>query len=302
MPPQKKANVQKPHFHILGAGAIGTLIAYKLSQLQFGFSFLARNKNDCTRDFIDLTGTQHRLHSQNREPIDYLIVCTKSTQALAAFNAIKMRLSEKSVVVCLFNGLGAQQMIQQHAPCPVFFATTTEGVTKTAAGQYTYKGQGQTLVDEAILPYLTVFQLPAMLTPVSDIKKQLFDKLMINSLINPLTVIFNCKNGELLHNADAMQAMQHLANEIALWLTTYQPSAITLKEEVAEVLLQMAKQVLAITANNISSMRQDILNQQPTEIDYINGYWLNNNPQHIRLEHTVNVVNHIKAIEARFIH
>lgn len=292
--------IKKPHFHILGAGAIGTLVAFKLSQQHFGFSLIGRN-NDTPRDFIDLAHIKHHLQSQECEPIHYLIICTKSTQALAAFNAIQHRLSSQAIIICLFNGLGAQQIIKQSTQCPVFFATTTEGVTNTAPGQYTYKGQGQTLIDEAILQYLPVLKLPAMLTPVSDIQKHLFDKLIINSLINPLTVIFNCKNGQLLNNEQAMQTMQNLACEIACWLKTYTPSSVTFKQETASVLLKMAKAVLQTTANNTSSMRQDFLNQKKTEIDFINGYWLNNNAKNIKLEHNAHLVNRIKAIETGFI-
>ncbi len=284
----------KHHWHILGAGAIGTLLAFKLSQQQLAFTLIGRHADNESRHFTDLNGVPHHLLGVARESIDYLIICTKSTQALSAFSAIESRLHSQSVVICLFNGLGAQQMIQQRAGCPVLFATTTEGVTQVAPASYRYKGAGQTLVDAAILQHMQPAELPKLLRTVDDIEQRLMHKLIINSLINPLTALLDCENGQLLSSKPAMVAMRLLAEEIALWLATYR------HRMPVEDVLKLAVDVIHLTANNSSSMRQDIKTHRVSEIDFINGYWLAHNPQNINLEHNRCVVEKLKDLQNTF--
>lgn len=282
------------HWHILGCGAIGTLIAFKLSRQQLPVTFIGRQNHDKTRQFTDLNNVNHRLVSVARDPIDRLIICTKSTQAVHAFAAIQSRLGPHSLVICLFNGLGAQQAIQSRATNPVFCATTTEGVSKIADGHYGFKGAGETVVDGRILQCLSGDELPSLFTPVDNIDDRLINKLVVNSLINPLTVVFDCKNGELLLNEQAMVTMRALAGEIALWLSTYRQSVS------AENLIALAIAVARATEDNTSSMRQDIRNKQPTEIDFINGYWLSHNAKAICLQENARLVAEIKKIESTF--
>ena len=283
------------HWHILGAGAIGTLLAFKLSEQQRTFSLIGRNHQNDDRRFTDLKNVQHHLTGVECDVIDGLIICTKSTQALDAFASIQSRLGPHSIVICLFNGLGAQQLVQERTNCPVFFATTTEGVSKVAPGHYMYKGAGETMVDDRILQFINRDDLPELFNVVDNIDERLLNKLVVNSLINPLTALFDCKNGELLSNAQAMTSMRALAGEIALWLSTYVYSTS------AEVVLDMAVAIAKSTANNTSSMRQDIQRKQLSEIDFINGYWLKHNPKKLILGENARMMAEIKTVEAKFI-
>ena len=279
------------HWHILGAGAIGTLVAFKLSEQRRVFTLMGRVTHNDSRHFTDLDNVQQHLIGVERDAIDYLVICTKSTQALDAFTSIESRLNPQSIVICLFNGLGAQQVIQERANCPVFFATTTEGVSKIAPGHYAYKGAGETVVDNLILEHIAEDELPSLFKVVDNIEERLMNKLVVNSLINPLTVLFDCLNGQLLSNAKAMALMQVLADEIALWLSTY------LRDTSAGELLKLTAAVAKATANNSSSMRQDIASRMVSEIDFINGYWLSHNPKGLDLKENARLVTEIKKIE-----
>lgn len=90
-------------------------------------------------------------------------------------------------------------------------------------------------------------------------------KLAINCLINPFTVIHNCRNGDLLQH-DISAAQHQLAEEIC-WLAEH--SGVQLS---ATDLVQQARAVIKNTANNYSSMLMDIRHHRRTEIDYLNGY------------------------------
>lgn len=85
-------------------------------------------------------------------------------------------------------------------------------------------------------------------------------------MINPLTALKDCRNGDL---RDFPQEIGAICHEVA---------AVMQREGIhtsAENLLLYVNQVIESTADNISSMLQDIRAQRHTEIDYITGFLLN---------------------------
>jgi len=100
---------------------------------------------------------------------------------------------------------------------------------------------------------------------VADPDSLLWGKLVINAAINPLTAILRVPNGELLAHSTAGALMYAAANEaaavaIALGVHLPYPDPSAAAEAVARR-----------TANNRSSMLQDVLRGAPTEIDAICG-------------------------------
>lgn len=98
-----------------------------------------------------------------------------------------------------------------------------------------------------------------------NIKPSLWNKLAVNCVINPLTALYDCTNGDLLAYADQIE---QISQEVA------QVMAIEGVEIHRESLLSFVYQVIESTSANHSSMLQDIRNQRHTEIDYITGYVL----------------------------
>lgn len=93
-----------------------------------------------------------------------------------------------------------------------------------------------------------------------------WEKLAINCAINPLTVLFNCPNGDLLKQPITRYAMGKICNEInGLMHHLGLPSPQT-------PLIDTALMVANNTATNYSSMLQDHRQSRSTEIDYLNGY------------------------------
>lgn len=106
----------------------------------------------------------------------------------------------------------------------------------------------------------------APISPEKNAKlHELWSKLAVNCVINPLTAIWNCPNGELRHHP---QEIMQICEEVA---------AVIEREghhTSAEDLRDYVMQVIDATAENISSMLQDIRALRHTEIDYINGFLL----------------------------
>lgn len=104
-------------------------------------------------------------------------------------------------------------------------------------------------------------------------------KLAINAVINPLTAIFDCLNGELFDDPRRLALMRLLLSEISPVISAILTSSFTEEpsSEAASIFSLSALERIIFdaagkTAQNISSMRQDMLAGRRTEIDYINGY------------------------------
>jgi len=90
---------------------------------------------------------------------------------------------------------------------------------------------------------------------------------LINSVINPLTAIHRIPNGQLLRSPFLLTRMERLFSE-------GRALARSLGIEVEDDAWHKLIEVCAATAENHSSMLQDVLSGRRTEIDWINGSML----------------------------
>jgi 2-dehydropantoate 2-reductase len=113
----------------------------------------------------------------------------------------------------------------------------------------------------------------SLVSPDKLLEVQL-QKLAVNAIINPLSTIFNCFNGELFKSQSIAVLIQVLLQEISAVLCAIMTAkgAEPLSSLSKEGLDKTVADIGAKTAKNISSMRQDVLAGRKTEIDYINGY------------------------------
>jgi 2-dehydropantoate 2-reductase len=120
----------------------------------------------------------------------------------------------------------------------------------------------------------------------------MWNKLLINAVINPLTAIFQIKNGELLNSLyikDLMMALLEEGRKVAKY------AQIDISDDLWEQLLQVCER----TAENQSSMK-DIAEGRITEIDWINGALLNwANPYKLALPTHQTVYRMVKYLESR---
>jgi 2-dehydropantoate 2-reductase len=130
---------------------------------------------------------------------------------------------------------------------------------------------------------------------VEDMQVQVWAKLFVNVGINALTAIHGCRNGDLLDmpavRAQLVEAVQE-ATAVARALVipiVADPVAATLE-------------VCRATAENISSMRQDVQQQRSTEIDAINGAVVEHGHR-LQIPVPINelLVSKVKEIEADYL-
>ncbi|WJG08321.1 2-dehydropantoate 2-reductase [Aliiglaciecola sp. LCG003] len=261
---------------IVGNGAIGNLIA------------LACERQHCTYQMVTRSAQPIQIHCQENQQRhtlqpDYLqaseminsgivILPLKAYQILPAIEQLKGRLATKIPVILLHNGLGTYEYVLELLPeNPIMIATTSYAAFKPDQGALMVTGKGQTQAgwvrDSANNPHFQT-QFEKLLPPCSwhtDIQQVLWNKLLINAVINPLTTLNNIRNGQLAEP----QYTQHIEGIVHEVVQVMQALGLTANHQQR---LQHCYQVIQHTAQNYSSMHQDLLHKRPSEIDFINGY------------------------------
>ena len=263
---------------LLGTGAMATLFAARLGGLapvtllgSWVEAVTAINIGGLT-----LNGRPGPKVSATTDPAQcagsrFAIVLVKAWQTDRAATQIKKFLPAEGVALTLQNGLGNfEALAEVLGKDRVALGTTTQGATLLGPGQAQEGGRGVTHVAEhpRLLPLVELLRsadFEILQSPISSLQSLVWGKLAINAAINPLTAILRIPNGELLNRPEALTLLEAAANEVA---AVAQAKGIELPFADAGL---RAREVAHTTAQNRSSMFQDILRGAKTEVDAING-------------------------------
>jgi 2-dehydropantoate 2-reductase len=147
---------------------------------------------------------------------------------------------------------------------PVFLGNQ-EGM----ASEANLSSQSQYMIDRIV----NAEALSASQTTSTALREAQLEKLVINAMINPLTVIFNCRNGQLFDQMSRVGLMRLLLAEAGAIVRALLPSEQAANPRFSDATLEeLVKSIAINTSDNISSMLQDVRAARKTEIDYINGY------------------------------
>lgn len=267
-------------WHVLGAGSLGSLWATRLARAGLPVRLILRDGARlgayASKGGLTLNEHGQRLTLDipaqtvdDDEPIQRLLVACKAYDAERAVASIASRLSPGAELLLLQNGLGSQDAVAArvpHARC--LFVSSTEGAFRDEDFSVVFAGKGfnwlgdtQNGVAPAWLDELSRAGIPHQWS--SDILDRLWRKLALNCAINPLTVLHDCRNGELAHHREEVDA---LCGELIRVLETcgQRGAAAGLHAEV--------HRVIQATAANYSSMYQDVVQGRRTEISYLLGH------------------------------
>ncbi|MEN8199648.1 MAG: 2-dehydropantoate 2-reductase [Thermodesulfobacteriota bacterium] len=208
--------------------------------------------------------------------LDTLFFCVKSHDLKNSLDFAAPLLGPSTLLIFLQNGISHLEYEQaewlQGIPA---FGTSSEGATVLTTGHIRHAGKGHTHLgflspgsseESGRLRKLTMrLQNSGITSSVSpDIRSRLWGKLFINAGINGLTVIHNRPNGWLLTSETIKDEIRELVKEAE---TVARAMGIHISEDPFAATLTVCEK----TADNISSMLQDVRRQRKTEIDAING-------------------------------
>lgn len=267
-------------WHILGAGSLGSLWATRLARAGLPVRLILRNPQrlEAYHRAGGLTlveANQPQQYAipaelpQADTPIQRLLLACKAYDAQRAVASVAQRLTPGAELLLLQNGLGSQDEVAQHLPKQrCVFVSSTEGAFRPADFQVVFAGNGHNWLGDPSDPrppaWLDELQRAGIAHQWSpDILARLWRKLALNCAINPLTVLHDCRNGDLAEHpaeiatlcAELGELLQHCG----------QPTA-------AENLHEDVQRVILATAANYSSMHQDVAQGRRTEVTYLLGY------------------------------
>lgn len=258
---------------VLGCGALGQIWLYALQQQRHMVQGWLKNR--LTQLDLSVKNINGVLISDTILANDYaklracelLIVTLKAWQVAPTLSKLTKHLPDSCPILLLQNGIGTLDEIGI-LPQPILIGITRQAAYRENGITY-HTANGLTQIGTVVstdntLSYIATQLNYALPTRWNEhILQAQWMKLAINCIINPLTVKYNCCNGELLSRYTAITA---LCNEI---FAVMQAEGLTISY------VELMDEVIAVircTANNISSTLQDIRAGRQTEMDYITGY------------------------------
>ena len=260
---------------------MGCLFASKLAEAGCAVTLLLRNtpENDTGFITVDTAGVSKKFqvglgHASRARPITHLLVTTKAQDVQAAMCDVKNQLGKNACVLFATNGMGyAEHVKSRLRGNPTYHATSTEGAYQIGQFHICHAGHGLTCIGSAdnlpVPQWLDDWHKSALECRwEEDITAAMWHKLAINCAINPLTALHRCHNGELAKNRELATQVTQLCDEIAKvsLAAGFNNTAASIHTDVASV--------IAATADNRSSMLQDVMAGRATEIDFITGHLL----------------------------
>ena len=267
-------------WHVLGAGSLGSLWAVRLFRAGLPVQLILRDAQRLAAyqqaGGLTLVENQQAQHypipaetAAEPQPIQRLLLACKAYDAEQAIASVAARLAPGAQVILLQNGLGSQQAATARVPqAHCILASSTEGAFRDGAFRVVFAGQGFTWLGDAAgsaaPAWLGELEQAGIAHGWSEqILGKLWRKLALNCAINPLTVLHDCRNGELR----AWPAeVNGLCDELVALLQHCDQATA------AEALHDDVWRVIDATAANYSSMHQDVARRQRTEIDYLLGH------------------------------
>ncbi|MCS6937067.1 MAG: 2-dehydropantoate 2-reductase [Candidatus Bipolaricaulota bacterium] len=201
-------------------------------------------------------------------------IFVKAHQTAIAISQIAAQIPPGAWVLSLQNGIGMESEILRYVSPERFLrGTTAQGATLLGPGRVRWAGVGPTRLGRWHGPPTTeTDQLVALFNRagletefVTEIERYLWEKLIVNGAINPLTALFDVPNGMIVSDP-VLREIAHAVVREALPIAR-RHGVLWNESEMIERL----ETVACKTAQNISSMLQDVRRGRRTEIEYING-------------------------------
>jgi 2-dehydropantoate 2-reductase len=172
--------------------------------------------------------------------------------------------------ILLMNGMGNREVFKLSTH-NVFEGITSIGVNFPENGSIELKGRGKTVLEEGIGPEIKHFMNDMFeekgfeIEFAKDFKNQQWNKLFVNSVINPITALTG-KHNCIVLSKYLEDTVEKIVEECV---------SVAAKEGRGadkDTVLDLVRSIASKTSMNTSSMLQDVQRGRMTEIESINGY------------------------------
>lgn len=205
---------------------------------------------------------------------DLVIVFVKATATRTAMEGARSLLGPDTVVLTLQNGLeNGEKLAEVIGGERILAGITGEGCTLLGPGRIRHAGQGDTVlgelsgkITERLKKITSVLKGSGFSAKISEnVSGLIWTKLLANVGINALTALTGLRNGKLLDYPETEELLRLAVREA---VAVAEKKGIRLEVEDP---VEHCREIACRTAQNRSSMLQDVTARRQTEIDVING-------------------------------
>ena len=270
---------------ILGAGAMGCLYGAALHRAGAGVTFVDVNRAHIdainargleleTRAGTELLPIPALLPEDIAEPVDLVVVFTKTFHTDAALAGIAAAIGPRTWLLSLQNGLGNDRRLAAHAaPDRILVGSSSLPSDLVGPGKVRSHGEGGSKLYPAfggdpafaldLCQLLTRGGLPAALEP--DIHGAIWSKAIFNATMNPLCALTLSTPGFLGAHEESRALIRELVEE---GVRVANASGVAVAAQPIHDLTQVS---VTDHADHEASMLQDVKAGRRTEVDAING-------------------------------
>ncbi|MEK6984603.1 MAG: 2-dehydropantoate 2-reductase [Nanoarchaeota archaeon] len=260
---------------VLGAGAIGSFYGAKLSKLNNTLLIAKKEHADkINKNGLKVTGLENREYRlkaavkiEKIKEDTLILLTTKVYDSKNAISSIKNLLKKDTIILCLQNGLYSENIVREIVgkKCLVLRAITNVGAAFLSAGIVQYNNRSYTIIEKSPISKNLAknFSECGLNGSVSEnIKFDMWKKLILNCVLNPLTTILRVENRNIAD--EKLNPLKKLIVEECSKVA--EKDGIKFNVEFVKKINDGLKD-----SRNISSMLQDLMKGKKTEIDYLNG-------------------------------
>ena len=260
---------------MLGAGAIGSLYGAKLAAdndvtlIGRAEHVAAINSHGLRIEGIESQVVRVRAATQLEKigPNALILLTTKVTDGASALGAIARLVRDDTTILCLQNGLGSERIARTALDDRgvVLRGITQFGAIFKSPGVIQFMARGYTVIERhersvRLAEVLHAAGLDCRISP--DIGADVWHKLVINCVVNPITAILGCEVGGIAN--PQLEPLKRLVIDECIAVAAAE--GVTFENDFMREIDDFFR-----PSHNIASMLQDLRRGRPTEIDYMNG-------------------------------
>lgn len=225
-------------------------------------------------DAVDFFPVSATTDAETITDCDLVLLTVKSFATKVAAQSVAHLVNEKCPILFIQTGLGNQVILKGLFPVDsilaglTFMSGTAFGNSRVRHGRWgmTFLGELNGKITSRVEQVCQVFNGSGIETKWSHrIVGRLWAKVITYATLNTLTSVLRVPNGKLLEEEESIALVKDLLAE---------GEAVAMAHGVPPLgaeLYDLFEEVCRESANNLSSMLQDILNERPTEIDAQSG-------------------------------
>ncbi|MGB2727961.1 MAG: ketopantoate reductase family protein [Halobacteriota archaeon] len=279
-------------FLVMGAGALGTAFGGMLADAGRDVTLIGREKHikPIREHGLRIAGIwgEHVIKNiraiselnANYEP-DVVLLTTKSFDTENAMQELQPLIADNSAVISLQNGIGNEEIIARYVGeehtmggtvITGFEASKSGEVEVTVSAATTKIGELNNEITPRLRKIVAIFNEAGIPSDaVDNILMHIWAKALFSAALNPLSAIFRVNYGKLAnpHSFAIIEALIHEAFKVA------EAEKVELFWERAEEYLDYLRhEQIPQTEKHRSSMLNDIERGKKTEIDFLNGVFV----------------------------